>query len=710
MRKRGQVSVFVVVGIVLLLLVASYLAYRFIVLEDLFEQRKQDIARLPSQFQPVASYLDACVQNIALDALAVVGAQGGYLDVPVDPIPTSPFAPVPRALDVLPTGELKVPLWFREAGNGIYELNVPQKEEVEASIASYVNENFPRCMDNLTTFFNEGYTLLGLGNEVETRVNMQPEFVDVYVEFPITLSVDNVEFTLTEYLGRVETQFGEMYDAAVEILENENEGFYLENKTLDMLVAYDNEVPFSGSDLSCGEKIWSKTQVTNRLKTILFENIAAMRVEGSNFDPSEEKSYLVLDLMDENRNVNINLMYNPSWPTLVEITPSEGDVLKSDPVTKQAGGYVASLISSYVCLNNHHFVYTIKYPLLVTLTDENGFTFQFVTEVIIDRNLPRENRIVPLDLSVSRSPLCEFASVPLKVNTFTVDGSSNVVPLDEVSLSFKCFPETCPLTTTLKGASSAQVLAPPCVNGFVEGTKQGYYTGKSIIATNRESGEVDLVLEKIYEKPVEIFVIEKRTGQVRAPYDSELISFEFRHNDARYSESFFSQKEGASCAEEVDCGPGLDCVSGECKTPNCESDDDCSLNQVCAAGSCTPKNTINLLPGEYTINSFISRTSTWPITTQTKTVENCVDTRTFFGLIGEEKCFTADIPSVELNNALVGGGTFEVVFNRAALASQESLKLYVLTDDIPADFEGFANIQTTLSTNKDHPFFRYPEI
>ena len=37
-------------------------------------------------------------------------------------------------------------------------------------------------------------------------------------------------------------------------------------------------------------------------------------------------------------------------------------------------------------------------------------------------------------------------------------------------------------------------------------------------------------------------------------------------------------------------------------------------------------------------------------------------------------------------------------------------RLYVLTDDIPADLEGFADIQTTLDVNKEHPSFRFPEL
>ena len=76
----------------------------------------------------------------------------------------------------------------------------------------------------------------------------------------------------------------------------------------------------------------------------------------------------------------------------------------------------------------------------------------------------------------------------------------------------------------------------------------------------------------------------------------------------------------------------------------------------------------------------------------------------------EEKCFASELPSLEFKNALVGGGSFNVTFERQGLASERPLKVYVLAEDVPADLEGFATIQATLSSNKDHPSFRVPEI
>ncbi len=716
MNKKGQVTVFVIVGLIILILASTYFGYRYFVTKNIFSQQRADLGRVPVEFQPVASYLDSCVERVAAQSLTVIGSQGGYLTLPNDPIPVSSITPIPKNLEVLPNTDFQVPLWFRESGRGIDEVNIPSKVQLEQNIAGYVTTHFAECVHNLTSFLEEGYTLVSVADVPKTTVSIQDEQVDVNVQFPLTFSFKGVEFELKNYLGHVPTQFGSLYSAAIEILNAENQGFFIENKTLDILIAYDNEIPFSGSDLSCSEKIWSKTEVSNRLKTVLFENVAAMKISGSNYElKNKDGEYLVFDAMKNKRkDVTVNLLYLPSWPSLVDITPSEGDILRSDPITKKTGALVTSILSSYFCLNNHHFIYTIKYPVLISLTDKNGFTFQFATEIILDRNLPRKNRLVPLTLPDEHSPLCDFPSAPLTVNTYTVNPGNQLLPLKNVDLSFKCFPESCPLGSVAGRSNTATVLAPPCVNGFIEGRKEGFFAGKAIVATNtKEQQHVDLVLEPIYEKKVQIKVIDKKTGEVRDPYSSELVSFEFRHKDTKFTTSINIQSPGASCQKEEDCGPGLECKKSTCFYPSCKKDEDCSSDQTCLKNTCKPKNVLKLLAGTYIIDSYISRTSTWPITTEKKVVEKCVDLGAD-GLLGffftKEKCFSTEIPSLNLKNALVGGGSFEFEFDREKLASDDPLILYILTDDLPADMEGFADIQTSLNNNKEHPSFRYPEL
>lgn len=707
-------GVFVLIGIILLVIVGGYLSYKYLIVEQASQQRTALLSRVPQELQPVALYLDSCVQQVTLDALTTIGSQGGLAELAVDPIPLSPFVPIPKNLEVVPNTDLKVPLWFREAGNGIDETNVPSQDDVEKAIVSVITKNFKTCMDNLSAFSEQGFEMESTG-EVSATVNLEPRKVISRVNVPLTVSYSGVSFDFEEFIGEVDSSFGDLYLAAREIFDAENQGLFLENKTIDMLVAYDPEVPFSGNDLSCSQSFWSKTEVTNRLKAVLFENVAIMKVKDTNFDiTAESQKYLVFDALKKGRSdTTVNFMYSPDWPTLVEISPSEGDILKSDPVANRAGGFVGALLSSYFCLNNHHFVYTIKYPVLIALTSEDGASFQFATEVIIDRNLPRENKLPLPVIPEVDSPLCQYPSSPLTVNTFGIGADGSLNPMNRVDLSLKCYPVSCPLVTKTARQSTV-LLAPPCVNAIIEANKEGYFTGKAIVSTNTKAQqEVDVLLEKIYPKQVEIKMIDKNTGEIREPYSSEMISFEFKNKDARFTKTFTWQSEGDSCEKEADCGPNLECKSSTCQYIFCKSESECGPDASCDVGKCVPKKRIELIPGEYEITAYAFRSSTHPITTEKKVVEKCVDTAGS-GVLGvfftEEKCFSSEIPSLEVKQALVGGEMFDLVLERGRLASTDTMVLYVLVGNIPADAEGMADVQTTLSTNKDHSLFRYPEL
>ena len=66
-----------------------------------------------------------------------------------------------------------------------------------------------------------------------------------------------------------------------------------------MLIAYD-EIPFLGSYIYFGENVWSKIEVSNRLRAVLFENIGSMKIKGSKFDKTDDK-LLIFDAMKKKK-------------------------------------------------------------------------------------------------------------------------------------------------------------------------------------------------------------------------------------------------------------------------------------------------------------------------------------------------------------------------------------------------------------------------
>ena len=669
MQKRGQVTAFILIGLLILLLVFGVVAVRQGYLNKALE--KLGFARTaPMQVEPLQNFMESCVKQISLEGINLIGMQGGYTNLPEDKIPNSQFTPVEEVLNIIPGSELKTALWFRERGNGIQVLDIPSKARMENELADYVSLNFELCINNLTSFEEQGYILSGSGIP-ETEAIISDTKVRVTVDFPINVAKDEKEFSLEKHTAEIDSKLGELYKVAAEIMNAEYEQTFLENKTINLLVAYDSEIPFSGLDLSCTEKTWSKPETILKLKNVIFENIAAASIKKTSTNLKiDSLEYLQFDpLKNSHSDLDVNLMYIPEWPTLIEISPSEGNILRGNTLAKKAGGGAASLIASFVCISDHRFIYDIKYPVLITLRDPSGLIFQFATEVIIDNNQPRLNTLELPQTPDIENQICQYPQKEVTVVTATYNPEGELMPLTNVDLSFKCSPASCPLGVSSENINEPILKAkvPLCFNGLVEGNKEGYASGKSLYSSNEESGsEVLVALEPMYNKNVVVKVIDKSTGEIRGPYESEQISFQFAHKQLTYTINYN--------------------YPGQTEIP--------------------------LVVGDYNINSYLTRKSTWPVTTKKQAIENCVDTRDP-GLIGffktTQHCETIEIPSMEFENALTGGAVFENSFTRQELSSTNPLTLYVLSDQIPSDIDSMQNIQLALETNKDHPLFKYPE-
>ena len=126
MQKKGQVTAFILIGLFILLVVFGVIAVKQGYLDKALQ--KLGLVRVvPTQIEPVQSFLESCVKQVALEGIDRIGLQGGYINLPQDPIPNSQFTPVPEVLEIIPGSELKTALWFRERGNGIQTLKIPSK-------------------------------------------------------------------------------------------------------------------------------------------------------------------------------------------------------------------------------------------------------------------------------------------------------------------------------------------------------------------------------------------------------------------------------------------------------------------------------------------------------------------------------------------------------------------------------------------------------
>ncbi|MEK7092761.1 MAG: hypothetical protein AAB907_04000, partial [Patescibacteria group bacterium] len=155
------------------------------------------------------------------------------------------------------------------------------------------------------------------------------------------------------------------------------------------------------------------------------------------------------------------------------------------------------------CYVPYHFVYNVKYPVLVQISDGEE-TFQFPLAVVVQGNEPRK----ALDATASEiwlSELCQYKNTPVAVNVY--DSKLNRV---EAEISYECFGTKCNIGETSDGYLKKEF--PQCVNGYILAKSEGFSDAKYLYSTT-SAGSVDIVLDKVYKENIELKVDGKVSGK-----------------------------------------------------------------------------------------------------------------------------------------------------------------------------------------------------
>ena len=211
MRKRGQAAVFIIIGLIVLIVAISLIIIKRDVLTDLFERISTERTTIPQQVRPLQDSLDSCVTQITKDAVITIGLQGGYINLKEDSIPNTEFTPLGNNLEIIPGSDFKTAVWFRERGNGIQELNVPTKTDIENEIENYLLENFGSCVFNLTNYEEKGY-LISASGIPKPSVEFGDGKISAIVNFPINVKISDTNFTLSQHRADIDSGLGKLYN------------------------------------------------------------------------------------------------------------------------------------------------------------------------------------------------------------------------------------------------------------------------------------------------------------------------------------------------------------------------------------------------------------------------------------------------------------------------------------------------------------------
>jgi len=657
MQKRGQVTTYIILGIVILIVFGFLISIRFDLLKSEFE-KQLELNSVPSQLMPVKGYMDTCITDIITDSVFTISSRGGYLKIPDDILPRSINNPFSNSLELYPGSE--VAYWFYQSANGIHNEQVPTLESIQLQIEEYISSEFNSCYQDLGFYENEGFEIR-LPEEVFPTVNIESKHIEIMIDAPTYIGLNEVSKEIEKYVLSVELPLGEFYEKSKEIFLEELDVGFLEDITLDVVAVYE-DIPYNGIDLECGRKTWIKSEIENKIKEYLFNNIAALRLKGVEYLENDDFYDYFSVNVDAPEGVNSNFMYSSNWPFAMEVTPSQGDFLLSDSLT-QNNPDINKMLNLFFCINHYNFVYDIKYPVLISLIDDSGYVFQFSTMVIIDNNQKKKSEYEFVDYSETTSMknnICGYPSAEVSIETYDSD---TMDPLQNVEISYQCSLVNCYLGKTNSfGRFDGE--APACLNGNVIAQKEGYHPGDSLLSTNEEQ-IATVMLNPYTELEVQIKVLDLETGQISYLQEGQHVSFQLIGID----------------------GGHISIINEE-----------------------TEK--IKLVPGYYAVTSYIYGDPDFEISSEGYIETQCVEVPRS-GILGlflnEEKCFDIEIEDMDIDNVIIGGSEFEWTAP-SSLTNYDKIVFYATTNGIPGDISGITDIFNKIKLNNLNDNFRGIEL
>lgn len=468
--KKAQVAIYIIIAAVIVGLIAGFYALRGVILPT----------AISPELTPAFDYYQQCIEQEARNAIDLAGSQGGHIYAG-EYIPGSDYAPFSSQLNFL---GFPVPYWYYQSGNGLIKENLPTKSSIESEISRYISENLnENC--NFESLIERGFEITAAEPAVKTSISDSEVSVDVTAN--VIVKKNEASAAKTSHSAEITSKLGTLYNSAKLIYDEERENAFLENYSIDTLYLY---APVTGVEISCAGKIWKTRDVVEELKSGLEANIGAIKLDGNYYSLAKnENKYFVVNIPTEQQ---VNFLYSRQWPTKVEVYGADNELMIAKPVGAEQGMGIMGF-----CYSPYHFVYDVKYPVMVQIF-EGTEVFQFPLVVIIDKNMPRQAVLSEIPEEEEEVDICQFNTQDIYVNVYDI----NLNKVD-ANISYICFNQQCNLGATTDGVFSGK--APACVNGYLNVKSEGYGEKRQLFSSNSE-GSADVIIDREYEVNVELEV------------------------------------------------------------------------------------------------------------------------------------------------------------------------------------------------------------
>ncbi len=184
MNKRGQVTIFIIIAIILIASVVLFFTFR----------EKLGIFTSQSN-QPIYLFVESCVEDTGRDAIYYIIQNGGYM-----------FSPE------LSTSE-GIPYYYYNGKN-----YMPTKTDIEEQISSYIEQTLSYCTEEFVGFPEFNIT----EREIKAKTTIKDEEIILDVEYPLSITKEDDTTLFKEFKNiRIPVRLGIIYNSVEKMIQDQ---------------------------------------------------------------------------------------------------------------------------------------------------------------------------------------------------------------------------------------------------------------------------------------------------------------------------------------------------------------------------------------------------------------------------------------------------------------------------------------------------------
>ena len=302
MKKRGQITVFLAIGVVLLLLVATLLFINSRVTKENLSTELQAPETL--QLRPqLRLYVESCLRDVLEPGVYLLGIQGGVI-YPDDP--QTVLLPENAMINYVSL-------------NGINQLSTVKMEQ---DLARFVEESIDYCVEDLSVFAQRGIKVEKKGTP-QVDVTITQNNVEARLDYEFRAEDGDDSATIDSFSAEVPIQLGKVVKEVEEIVKNQKKDLNsvnLAKKTEDYNIAL---FPFDTSTF-----VYSISDKNSVIDDAPFTMMFALRDEKINSAPILD--HIADVVVRQGLELNLQLTAHDTQGEILTFTSSNSQV----PITQ----------------------------------------------------------------------------------------------------------------------------------------------------------------------------------------------------------------------------------------------------------------------------------------------------------------------------------------------------------------------------------------